>query len=279
MYSVVGVGKGVESLIDSFKQYKEYKTYFLDEEILGDFSSMEEYENNFPVTAVKRKLKGITKKSEVLYVIEGGENISGVSLRMLEILKKASVKILYVIPDRAVLNEEKKQNESLTFKAFQDIVRSGDLDQIILVDLERVEMFLGDIPLENYDKALAYNIVNTFAMLNYFDHIEPIKSTKKQLPAAVRISTFGFIDPDGEEHLFYDLQKIKDKEYCYGVTQEDMKKSSLLREIKDRIKTTEKNMRCHYSIHLIDSDQTQKYIRMYTDICQIINEKIDPVTT
>ncbi len=279
MYSIVGVGKGVESLIESFNQYKEYKTYFLDEEILGDFSSMEEYENNFPVTAVKRKLKGITKKSEVLYVIEGGENISGVSLRMLEILKKASVKILYVIPDRAVLNEEKKQNENLTFKAFQDIVRSGDLDQIILVDLERVEMFLGDIPLENYDKALAYNIVNTFAMLNYFDHIEPIKSTKKQLPAAVRISTFGFIDPDGEEHLFYDLQKIKDKEYCYGVTQEDMKKSSLLREIKDRIKTTEKNMRCHYSIHLIDSDQTQKYIRMYTDICQIINEKIDPVTT
>ena len=279
MYSIVGVGKGVESLIESFNQYKEYKTYFLDEEILGDFSSMEEYENNFPVTAVKRKLKGITKKSEVLYVIEGGENISGVSLRMLEILKKASVKILYVIPDRAVLNEEKKQNESLTFKAFQDIVRSGDLDQIILVDLERVEMFLGDIPLENYDKALAYNIVNTFAMLNYFDHVEPIKSTKKQLPAAVRISTFGFIDPDGEEHLFYDLQKIKDKEYCYGVTQEDMKKSSLLREIKDRIKTTEKNMRCHYSIHLIDSDQTQKYIRTYTDICQIINEKIDPVTT
>ena len=279
MYSIVGVGKGVESLIESFNQYKEYKTYFLDEEILGDFSSMEEYENNFPVTAVKRKLKGITKKSEVLYVIEGGENISGVSLRMLEILKKASVKILYVIPDRAVLNEEKRQNESLTFKAFQDIVRSGDLDQIILVDLERVEMFLGDIPLENYDKALAYNIVNTFAMLNYFDHVEPIKSTKKQLPAAVRISTFGFIDPDGEEHLFYDLQKIKDKEYCYGVTQEDMKKSSLLREIKDRIKTTEKNMRCHYSIHLIDSDQTQKYIRVYTDICQIINEKIDPVTT
>jgi len=279
LYSIVGVGKGVESLIESFNQYKEYKTYFLDEEILGDFSSMEEYENNFPVTAVKRKLKGITKKSEVLYVIEGGENISGVSLRMLEILKKASVKILYVIPDRAVLNEEKKQNESLTFKAFQDIVRSGDLDQIILVDLERVEMFLGDIPLENYDKALAYNIVNTFAMLNYFDHIEPVKSTKKQLPVAVRISTFGFIDPGGEEHLFYDLQKIKDKEYCYGVTQEDMKKSSLLREIKDRIKTTEKNMRCHYSIHLIDSDQTQKYIRTYTDICQIINEKIDPVTT
>ena len=279
MYNIVGVGKGVESLIESFNQYKEYKTYFLDEEILGDFSSMEEYENNFPVTAVKRKLKGITKKSEVLYVIEGGENISGVSLRMLEILKKASVKILYVIPDRAVLNEEKKQNESLTFKAFQDIVRSGDLDQIILVDLERVEMFLGDIPLENYDKALAYNIVNTFAMLNYFDHIEPVKSTKKQLPVAVRISTFGFIDPNGEEHLFYDLQKIKDKEYCYGVTQEDMKKSSLLREIKDRIKTTEKNMRCHYSIHLIDSDQTQKYIRVYTDICQIINEKIDPVTT
>ncbi len=279
MYSVVGVGKGAENLIDSFKQYKEYKTYFLDEEVLGDFSSMEEYEDNFPVTAVKRKLKGITKKSEVLYVVEGGENISGASLRILEILKKASVTILYIVPDRGVLNEQKKQNESLTFGAFQDIVRSGDLDQIILVDLERVEAFLGDIPLENYDKALAYNIVSTFAMLNYFDHIEPIKSTKKQLPVAVRISTFGLFDSDGEEYLFYDLQRIKDKEYCYGVTQEDMKKSSLLREVKDKIKTTEKNMRCHYSIHLIDSEQTQKYIRAYTDICQIINEKIDSTTT
>ena len=92
MYNVVGVGKGVKNLIESFDQYKEYKTFYLDEEILGNFSSMVDYENNFPVTAVKKKLKGITKNSEVLYVIEGGQNLSGASLRILEILKKIDYK-------------------------------------------------------------------------------------------------------------------------------------------------------------------------------------------
>ena len=57
MYNVVGVGKGVKNLIESFTQYKEYKTFYINEEILGNFHSMIEYENNFPVTAVERTKK------------------------------------------------------------------------------------------------------------------------------------------------------------------------------------------------------------------------------
>ena len=75
MYSVVGVGKGVENLISSFKQYKEYKTYFLDEEILGDFSSMEEYENNFPITAVKN-IKATVLNAPICPPILINKNIS-----------------------------------------------------------------------------------------------------------------------------------------------------------------------------------------------------------
>ena len=81
-----------------------------------------------------------------------------------------------MVPDRDILTDQEKYNESLTFRALQDIARCGELEQIILVDLNRVEMFLGDIPLENYDAILAHNIVNTFAMLNYFDHIEQDKN-------------------------------------------------------------------------------------------------------
>jgi len=279
LYNIVGVGKGVKNLMESFDQYKEYKTFYIDENILGSFPTMADYENNFPITAVKKKLKGITKNSEVLYIIEGGEHISGASLRILEILKRASVRVLYIVPDRGVLNEQERANENLTFRAFQDIARCGDLEQIILVDLEKVETFLGDIPLENYDKVLAHNIVNTFAMLNYFDHIDPVKTTKKELPVAVRISTFGLLSSEDEEFMFYDLDQIKDKEYCYGVTQEEMKKSSLLREVRKKIKSAAKDIRCYYSIYSIESEENQKYIKAYTDICQVRNEKIDaPVT-
>jgi len=279
LYNVVGVGKGVKNLIESFTQYKEYKTFYINEEILGNFHSMIEYENNFPVTAVKKELKSITKKSEVLYVIEGGESISGASLRILEILKKASVTILYIIPDRNILNEQERENESLIFGTLQDIVRSGDLNQIILIDLEKVETFLGDIPLEKYDQVLAHNIVNTFAMLNYFDHINPIKTTKKKLPIAVRISTFGLLNSEDEEFMFYDLKQIKDKEYCYGVTEKEMKKSSLLREVRIKTKSASKDVRCYYSLYPIESEESQKYIRAHTDICQARNEKIDSSVT
>ena len=275
MYNVVGVGKGIKNLMQCFEQYKEYKTFYLDNEVLGDFSSMADYESNFPTTAVKKTLKGITKNSEVLYILEGGDHISGVTLRILEIIKKAKTTVLYIIPDRDILTEQERENESLTFRALQDIARCGDLSQIILIDLNRVEMFLGDIPLENYDSVVAHNIVNTFAMLNYFDHIDPVKTTKKKLPDAVRISTIGILNSDDEECMFYDLQQVKDKEYCYGVTGEDMKKSSLLREIKSNIKKSSKDTRCYYSIFLIESDQVQKYLRTHTDICQSRNEKIE----
>jgi hypothetical protein len=275
LYNVIGVGEGAKNLIESFGQYKEYKTYHLGEDVLGDFSSMADYESNFSVTAVKKALKGVNKNSEVLYIVEGGGNITGASLRILDILKKASVTILYIIPDRNVLNEQERENEDLTFRAFQDIVRSGALEQIILIDLERVETFLGDIPLENYDKVLAHNIVNTFAMLNYFDHIVPVKTTKKKLPVAVRISTLGILNSEEEEFMFYDLKHTKDKEYCYGATDKEMKKSSILREARNKTKSASKEARCYYSIYLIDSEENQKYIRAHTDICQVRNEKID----
>jgi hypothetical protein len=275
LYNVVGIGEGAKNLIESFEQYREYKTYHLGEDVLGDFSSMADYESNFSVTAVKKVLKDIDENSEVLYIVEGGGDITGVSLRILDILKKASVTILYIVPDRSALNEQERENEDLTFRAFQDIVRSGALKQIILIDLERVETFLGDIPLENYDKVLAHNIVNTFAMLNYFDHIDPVKTTKKKLPVAVRISTLGLLNSEEEEFMFYDLKHTKDKEYCYGVTDKEMKKSSLLREVRNKIKSASKETRCYYSIYLIDSEENQKYIRAHTDICQVRNEKID----
>ena len=34
MYNIVGVGKGVKNLMESFDQYKEYKTFYIDEDIL-----------------------------------------------------------------------------------------------------------------------------------------------------------------------------------------------------------------------------------------------------
>ena len=81
MYSIVGVGKGVKNLMQCFDQYKEYKTFYLDEEALGNFSSMADYENNFPTTAIRKTLKSVTKNSEVLCVLEGGDHISGATLR------------------------------------------------------------------------------------------------------------------------------------------------------------------------------------------------------
>jgi len=278
LYNIVGVGKSVKTLMESFGQHKEYKTFYLDEDMFGDYSSMQEYEDKFPLSSVKKALKGITKKSEVLYVMEGGSHISGVSLRLLEILKKASVTILYVVPDRDILTMEERENENLTFSALQDIVRTGDLDRIYLVDLGLVEDYLGDVPLQNFDTALVQTISSTFAMLNYFDHTEPLKTNKKEMPVAVRISTFGLLDSEDKEHLFYNLENVKDKEYFYGVTKEDMKKSSLLREIRSRTKSLAKDARCYYSIHSIESDNIQKYVRAHTDRCQIRNEKIDDAT-
>ena len=277
MFKVVGVGSGDKSILESFDKYPEYKTFHLDEGVLGDFPTMEQYEEKFPVSAVRKFLKSITKNCEVLYVVEGGAPVTGASLRILEILKRATVSVLYLSPDKTLLGEQEENNEELVFMALQDIVRSGGLKEIFLVDMELVEATLGDVPLEEYDKMITENIVTTFAMLNYFDHVDPVKTTKKKRPVAVRVGTFGFLTPEGEEFPFFNLQNIKDKEYCYGITKEEMKESSFLQKAKKQVKSNSDKSRCSFSIYSIDAEENQGYLRAYTDICQTRTN--DPLPT
>ena len=268
MYKIIGLGEATKEVIAAFDKYPEYKTYHLDESDLGKYSSMQEYEENFPVSRIRKILKTVTKNCEALFVVQGGDPIVGASLRVLEILKRASVSILYLSPDVTILNQEEKERAGFSSSAFQDIVRSGELEKIYMVDLEIMESIVGEVSLRDYDRITAENIVGTFAMLNYFDHTDPIKTTKSKLPEAVRIGTFGILSEAGEEILFYDLQQIKDREYCYGIPEDEVSGGTFLKTAKRRIKESLAKSRCCFSIYAIRSEKSQGYVKAYTDICQ-----------
>jgi len=268
LYKIIGVGEAVKDVIAAFDKYPEYKTYYFNESDLGDYSSMQEYEENFPVSRVRKNLKTVTKNCEALFVVQGGAPVVGASLRMLEVLKRAKVSILYLSPDTTLLNQKEKEWAEFSSATFQDIVRSGWLEKLLMVDLEIMESVIGEVSLSDYDRAVAENVVGTFAMLNYFDHTDPVKSTKNKLPAAVRIGTFGLLSDDGEEVLFYDLQNIKDREYCYGIPIKETKSGIFLKKIKKQIKDNLGKSRCCFSVYAIKSEKHQGYVRAFTDICQ-----------
>jgi len=59
LYKIIGVGEAVKDVIAAFDKYPEYKTYYFNESDLGDYSSMQEYEENFPVSRVRKNLKTV----------------------------------------------------------------------------------------------------------------------------------------------------------------------------------------------------------------------------
>lgn len=269
MDKIVGLGSATKPLIDGFGGLPEYKTYFFDEETLGDHSTMESYEENFPTASIKRKIKGITKKSEVLLVIEGGGPITGATLALLEILCKAKVSVLYVEPELDMLPLPNKENEGLLFRALQGLALSGILEHLYLVSRPAVEATLGDIALDEVDAGITKAILSVFTMTNFYEHISPIKQAEHIKPEGVRIATFGHLLPDNTETSFYPLSGTKDKKLYYGIPEAEMKDTSLLGKIKSKVKEeVDDGTRCAYAVYQIEGSENQSFVRIYTDFSQ-----------
>lgn len=274
MDKIVGLGRATKALTDGFGMLPEYKTYFFDEEVLGDHLTMEAYEEGFPSASIKRKIKGITKKSEVLLLVEGGAPITGATLSLLEMLCKASVSVLYIEPELDMLSLDERENEALLFRALQGLALTGVLDHLYLISRPAVESTLGEVALDEVEDEIVAAILNTFAMTNFYEHTDPIKYTEHPIPDGIRIVSFGYLFPDGSETDLYQLEGIKDKKLYYGVPEESIKDTSLLGKIKSKVKEVlDSGSRCSYSVYQIEGLVKQSFVRNYTDFPQERRQK------
>jgi len=265
---IIGLGGVGCRVADQFKVYPQYQIYKIDSKSseeknffqIPKFSSPEEYEsNNLSLPSFIKKIKG-----EILFVVSGASIASGVSLVLLESLKKnCSINILYIRPEIELLSETKFLQEKVVFNVLQQYTRSNVFNRMYLVSNEDLSNFVEDASVFDYYFRINETIVSAFHMINVYDHIESVSDTFSSPSPTAKISTFGILNvDDGKQKLFFSLDFPREARYYYGIPEERLKSEKGLRKkIIDQVKKkASKDTKVSYGIYSTEYDYNCGYV-------------------
>ena len=102
---------------------------------------MAEYEASVDPEEVSYYFRSLKKGDRILFILEGGDPISGATLKILETIKDLRLNVLYICPDRQMVSETQKRDDRICFHVLQEYARSGKFENIFLVDKTKVEEF------------------------------------------------------------------------------------------------------------------------------------------
>jgi hypothetical protein len=104
-----------------------------------------------------------------------------------------------------------------------------------------VEKLMGDVSIQQYEKSISYFISYTVAMINYFEHTDPIVANTLTPVNWCRIGTYGVssLDDDNQDaNLLFPLEAISDIHFFYGVPSQDLDNDpTLMKKIKEHVKS------------------------------------------
>lgn len=272
--NVLGLGKGGCSIADLFSQYPEYKVFKADAGIKGkncltipQCSSIEQYEEKLPEFKQLSKLKG-----ETLFVICGGGNVSGATLKLLEQIKHTEITILYIRPDPNLISAEIAMKDKVTFGILQEFTRSGLFKKMILISNSQVENLLGGLSVMEYYDSLNKVIVSTLHMANYLltaNNVFGKMSAERDLD---RISTIGIVNnEDGTESYLYNLDSPRQKIFLYAIKESDLTTNKeLIKMIQQQTKSSYSGteLDISYKITTTNYESNFVYIISNTNIIQ-----------
>ena len=275
MDTLIGLGKAGCNIVKCFSQYPQYSCYYIDSDVLEEKNSFlvdsqknaEEYEESCP--DFESFLENIT--DDILFVVGGSGAISGLSLRILELLKDKRLSVLYVQPDLQLLSDIGTKQEKIIYNVLQEYARSGLLERIYLVSNPALEDLIGKVSILNYDKQLNHMIVPTLHMINVFNHIKSVMDTFSQISDIARIVTFGIVDmKKNEQRLFFPIDKVAEFRYYYSINRKQLEEEGdFLLNVKKNIKESYDNeVRATYGIYSNDYEENYGYVVAYSSQIQ-----------
>ena len=188
MDKVIGLGKLGCAIAEELTAYPEYRIYKIDGDIdergslsIGEHGDMASFEVNVDTDEVGVYLRSIKKKDQVLLIVEGGDPISGATLKVLETIKDVKLNVLYICPDRQMISEVQKRDDRIAFNVLQEYARSGKFENIFLVDKLKVEGWQV-VPVNEYEKTISYFVAYVVAMINFFSHTKPVLANQSIRP-------------------------------------------------------------------------------------------------
>ena len=283
MKVIVGLGEAGCNIADLFAKYPQYKVYKIDtglesfkDLVVDDLdtrtrrvnnfdmprqASSEDYEKNCPF--MRGFFSDLTPKDDVMFVVSGGGNIAGASLRVMEVLKDCKLSVLYIQPDLELIGGKKYILNRISFNILQEYARSGMFERIYLTYNPALEAAAGNVPIKGYFDKLNKALVSTIHMANVFENTKPIFKNKSDPASHTRISSFGIVDSEsGQEKLFFPLDNIEEKSYYIGVTKEALEDKDFFRELKEnmREKVEKEEVKISYIINESKFDYSYVYV-------------------
>ena len=266
---VIGVGSAGCRIADGFAEYSQYTIYKIDNDLpkqKGNYcveqcSSVEEYEKKAP--SFKSFFRGIKTGDEIIFVVCGASAISAVSLRALEAIQRARVRILYVAPDRSLISNKLHAHERVVFNVLQEYARSGVFERMYIVKNDILEEIIENVPVVGYYDVLNNLIISTLHMINVYENNEPVYANSSQPLKTTKISTIGIVKiRENKENLFYPLDNVNERCYIYAINggrlETDGKLFSKLK--KKIVNNKELDLVSNVQIHSTDYDDDYGYI-------------------
>lgn len=274
MINVIGLGKGGCTIAEMFSQYPEYKIHKIDTKVKGKncynipySNSIEEYEENVPEF---KKLSSI--KGEVMFILCGGGNVSGATLKILEKVKTCKINLIYIRPDPLLVPSEVLKKDHVIFKILQEYARSGLINQMMIISNQKVEELLGGLSILEYYENLNKVIVSTLHMINYLLTSDAVFGKMSPQRDIDRISTIGIYSyEEGIENYLYNLSSPRQKVFLYAIRKQDLTENkSLIKLIQQQVRTAYTGSEIDISYKLTNTNYEANfvYIISYTNIIQ-----------
>jgi hypothetical protein len=279
---VIGLGKLGCAIAEHLTSYPEYRVYKIDSEIkergslsIGEHSGHDDYEYNLDQDEVAVYLRSIKKKDDVLMVVEGGDPVSGAILKILETIKDSKLNVLYVVPDRVMCSEIQRRDDRIAFNVLQEYARSGVFEKIFLVHRQAVDNLVGDVAIHEYENSISYFISYIVAMINFFNHTDPILANKIEPHNISRIATFGVSSLEEDQKdvkLLFPLESARDIHFFYGIPEPALDEDpSLTNKIKQHVKSFKEDSKStSFSVYSTDFENLMV-------LCVAYSSEIQPV--
>mgnify|MGYP003154322921 FL=1 len=263
MISVIGLGNAASTIVEKFKQTKNYNVFQLNSEVkknskykykLKSFENPEDYENNIP--NLKKFFADVD--DTIHFFIVGSSFSSNYSLGILQQLNHKKVDVFYIQPDVELMTGMPKMLDKIVFSILQEYARSGLLNSFTAMSNVMIEKSIGDIPIKTYYDKINASIFSTVHYINYFNHAEPeIGMTSKPLDIN-RIKTYGILNVKNiQEKWLYELDMERDICYYLCINKDRLEnEGGLHKKIVDMLKQKPKNAfrRISYAIYETEYD-------------------------
>jgi len=265
---MVGLGEAGKNIAKLFKPHtKNYKIIIFDEnDGLEPKSSVEEYDEQ----EIKLKHKALSKHDEAMLFVCGSGKVAGASLRVLEALKTFKTTICYIVPDLEFCSREESRRHRAHFGIMQQYVRSGMVDEMIILDNKVLLEIAGTGTVSDYYEKVNYFIYSTFQNLLYCTHTKPDFGrlhTPKNISRISTITIGPFVVND--EKMLFELDNVTETCYYINIEEEDLNSDEGVIPRCQQILRNNKGLSRETSFSIWkSSEESHLYAKHYTHFIQ-----------